>query len=548
MTNDKRPDLLHGPWMAPAIYLMMAVLYSLMVIPTWGWTYWDFGDGNYLYIARRVREGLVLYRDILAPQPPLHTYAGVVAQSLGEGLLGSALIGSRIYCLGVRLLGGFALMLLAWRYFGCPFRALASAAIYLMLPIGFWWSIGYQSENLENLFLILALFFLLPWNVKGALVAGVFSGLACQCNMTGVPYMAVNALFLLFRKPRLAPAYIGAGLATFVGIGLVANILTDGFYLTNVILNQVGTFPRTDILQAMSPTGDDSFLQYAVRKVSGEAWKVLELEGGHIVMAMLGALLMLARSNDEERDEWLRTEFLVWTLLGMLLSICFTAKGGTVNYIFTLGEPGVALFAGGALVALWRWGFPQTAGEWRTLSIFNTRAFLRALCTLIVAVIPWLPASQNIRATLHEVQSELPETEVMRLRLFIEHYAKPGDTILAPPFYAWLTGTNVAGEIAENYIWNIKFLNESFDAQMYGKPTGEGVEKMNEVASLLREQKVAVVLLDMAQTGQVPAIKAAIAEHYQAAEEQPFRTRNTTLMLYIPKSVRRSHLPLSLGE
>ncbi|MBI1293157.1 hypothetical protein GC173_18275 [bacterium] len=545
MNRTERPDILHGPWLAPAIYLLFCVAYALVVVPTWGWTYWDFGDGNYLYIARRVREGLVLYRDILAPQPPLHTFAGVVAQSLGETLCGSALIGARLYGLLVRLLAGYGLMLLAWRFYGCPFRALVAAAIWLALPIGFWWSIGYQSENLENVFLIFALYFLLPWSQRGALLAGLCSGLACQCNMTGLPFMMANALFLAFRKPRLLPAYLGAGFGVFAGIGIVANVMTDGYYLTNVILNQVGTFPRTDILQAMSPTGNDSFLQYAVRKVGGEAWKVLDLEGGLIIAAMIGALMALGNSAEQERDQWLRTEFLCWSFIGMLLSICFTAKGGTVNYIFSLGEPGVALFAAGAFVALWRWGVPAGRAAWSKLSIHDTRMFLRPLLTLLVIALPWLPAWYNIRATLHEVQSELPETEVLHLKLFIEEYAKPGDTILAPPFYAWLTGTNVAGEIAENYIWNIKYMNESFDAQVYGKPLGEGAAKMEEVAALLREQKAKVVLLDLAQTGTVPAIKEAIAEFYQLAEDQPYRTRNTSLGLYIPKGVAKSHLPLS---
>ena len=74
----------------------------VVVISTWGWTYWDFGDGNYLYVGRRINEGLVPYRDILAPQPPLHLLLSAISQRVG-GWIGSELIGARVYCLLLRI-------------------------------------------------------------------------------------------------------------------------------------------------------------------------------------------------------------------------------------------------------------------------------------------------------------------------------------------------------------------------------------------------------------------------------------------------------------
>ena len=35
------------------------VLFALLVVPMWGVTYWDFGDGNYLYVGQRLNDGLV---------------------------------------------------------------------------------------------------------------------------------------------------------------------------------------------------------------------------------------------------------------------------------------------------------------------------------------------------------------------------------------------------------------------------------------------------------------------------------------------------------
>lgn len=538
-------SLPHRRWVPFVLLAGMWVLLALVTIPTWGWTYWDFGDGNYMYIARRVREGLVLYKDILAPQPPLHTLGGVIAEWLGGALIGSELYGVRVYCLLLRMLGSLAVMLLAWRYFNCTFRAVSAAAIYLTLPIGFWWTLCYQSENLEIIFLVFSLFFLIQWDRQGAFAGGVLGALACHCNMTGVPYVMVNALFLALRFPRLLQWYAGSALGVYTVIALGANWWTEGAFIGNVLLNQVGTFPRTDILGAINP--GDTFWGYAIGKISREGFKVLEIEGGFILAALVGmASMLIAAPADSagERPRWLRTEFMVWSAIGLMLSICFTAKGGTVNYIFVIGEPAVALFAAEAFVLLWRMCAPR-ADHWRTLSVWNTMALLRLLVPIIATVIVYLPAKTNLEFTFSEVQAELPERKALELRGFIESYAEPGDTILAPPFYAFLTKTNVAGELAENYIWQIKHLNETFDRDSYGKPTGEAVAKMEEIAGLLRARAVKVVLLDTAQTGRIGVIRDALEAQYQLAEPKRFQTRNTVLELWVPKDVRLHHVPLS---
>lgn len=534
-----RPDLLHRLPTLLFLYALVAALTALVVVPTWGWTYWDFGDGNYQYIAARVRAGVTLYKDILAPQPPLHTLAGMAAQEFGARLLGSELYGIRLYALLCRLGAGLLLTLLARRFFGCPFRAILAGAIYLWMPIGFWWSLGYQSENLENVFLIAAMLLLIGWGSRGAVAAGICSALACHCNMTGAPFLVANATFLLFRERRLLPWYLGTALAVYTAGAVAANIWTEGAFVSNVLLNQVGTFPRTEILRQSDPT--DSFWRYAFRKITAEGGKVLAIEGTLIAAAFVGACLAIRRmpKPEENRPQALRVEFLAWQLIAGLLSICFTAKGGTVNYIFVLGEAPVALFAAEAAVQTWRRFVPAAAAEWRGFGLWDTRAFLLALFPLLLAGVVIHPLAENLGHTLREEQVELPEREALALRSFIETYAQPGDTILAPPFYAYLTRTKVAGELAENYIWNIKFMNESFD----GKPA-EATAKMEEIADLLRRGEVKVVLLDMGQTGRVPAIAQAIEEHYRPAEPEPFRTRNTSLGLYIPKTIEPHHPPL----
>src|SRR5690606_36053722 len=99
------------------ILCLMWTVYAIIVIPLWGWTYWDFGDGNYLYVGRRILDGLVPYRDILAPQPPLHLLGSAAAQAIGSALFDSALIGARAYALLLRFLASLMVYLCTYRLF-----------------------------------------------------------------------------------------------------------------------------------------------------------------------------------------------------------------------------------------------------------------------------------------------------------------------------------------------------------------------------------------------------------------------------------------------
>src|SRR5687768_242352 len=61
------------PWLC---LLILAAIYSALVIAHWNRGHLDFGDGNYMYDSWRISQGAVLYKEILAPQPPLHLLIG----------------------------------------------------------------------------------------------------------------------------------------------------------------------------------------------------------------------------------------------------------------------------------------------------------------------------------------------------------------------------------------------------------------------------------------------------------------------------------------
>ncbi|MEQ8821161.1 MAG: hypothetical protein RLY93_13040 [Sumerlaeia bacterium] len=549
------------------------LLYALVNIPLWDLTYWDFGDGNYLYVGARMNDGLVPYRDILAPQPPLHLALAALAQKVGVLVADSQLIGARLYCLLVRLAQAALIYVAARQVFGCMARAIMAAGVYLFLPIGFWWGLCLQSENIEIVFLMAAFCGLLTLRTRWVVWAGVASALAMHCNMTGVPYFLVNALFLLCRRPRLAVPYITAALGVW-GLGAALAYAWAGFpYLDNVVLNQVGSFPNPEILAASG----SSLPEYVWGKWRSQGFEVLVLEAPFLLLAALSLALgtrerLREFGDDPNADGYRRWEFAAWSALGMWLSIGFTAKGGTANYIFVLGEPAVALFAADGLVrgrrtlarlirrekaepaepapAFW----PDLLADMKSIRFGATLGFLRPLFLVLAVAFGiftgWLVFQNtqtalkgqiphnfatNLWLTTEGLQSELPEPGVRQMMRLIDQTTQPGDPILAPPFYAWATDRKVAGELAENYLWQIKWMNEQFYVTKGTGEEGEGMLKMQEVAAMLRRREIPLLLLDLRQTGRVPVIADAVARHYVELPGSPFQSRNTQLGLFVPQ-------------
>lgn len=539
-------------------------------IKCWLWrepTYWDFGDGNYLYVGRRLNEGLIPYRDILAPQPPLHLLMCELSQRVGLWLwgpgdsvwTGGEYWGARLYGLIVRCLQSALVLMVAQQVLRCPNKALVGAVLYLFLPIGFWWNLCLMSENPEIVFLLGAMLGILRFDARGAAWAGVASALAMHCNMTAVPYFLVNALFLVCRRPRLAMIYGGSALGMFsVGAGL--SWMWAGYdYLDNVLLNQVGSFPR------------ENFAQYAWGKVSTQSAGVFLHEGLWLLIGSVSLLLGTAEHRarvDPRSPAGMRWEYAAWSALGMWLSIGFTMKGGTADYIFVLGEPAVAIFAGDGLVRAGRWiggalrgrfggigiaGRPwwfavtPGVGEWRSMgaTLRHTMPLLAVIYTLVVVgfavwwaynaafyrtpTLPFHPSVKGIGTLIDQTWCEAPAPLVREVVDLIEAHTQPGDAILAPPFYAYMTRRTVAAELAENFLWQIKLQNEYLD-----DTEGAATIKFEELAGMLRRGEVPLLLLDRRQTGAVPNIAHAVELAYEPLRDD-IQTRNTTLGVYVPR-------------
>jgi hypothetical protein len=495
----------------------LALVYSLLVITHWNRGYIDFGDGNYMYISWRVSQGIVLYRDVLSPQPPMHLLTGATIVTLASWLNMEPLWLFR----GFSLLLHLATMLLIY----CTAGAVAgetrarsagviAAAVYLLLPLGFWWSLGYQSEPLEMLLLVLSFLLLVRWSPRSAASSGVAAALAVLTNMTAAPYVAFNALYLAVRRRNLLLFYLVPVVVIVALVAVGMEVLT-GAYFENVILNQVGSFPRKEFL----PEGENVFT-YALGKLQREGMDVLRLEGGYLLIALAGLLLYAHRAPADKREY-----VPLFCLLG-LGSIIFVSKGGTEDYIFTIGEPFLAIMAGYGLLTIGHGmlrGFPRRP-TWRDIS--SLVGMVALICVLFVVAIPGLVHSY---ATLRQRTYELDAYRTDQVVRMIERRTGPDDLVLAPPYYAFLARRQIAEEYSELFLWSLKYHNERQDQQV-----GRGVRVVEKLSDLLKRKQIALVVLDLDQTGRIPEIRAAIEAAYTPIRTSEFRTLNTRLMFFVP--------------
>lgn len=509
------------------VVLLAAIAYAVIVVSHWSEGYIDFGDGNYLYISWRLSEGAVLYRDVLAPQPPLHLMTGWMLAKLAGfmGLPGlytfrafSVLLHVLMACI-VAWLGRGVCRVLGKEEMGAAVGTLA-AVIYLLLPIGFWWSLGYQSEPLEIVFLYGSLGLLLRGCCRGsAVLAGLVAALATLTNMTAAPYALVFLLYLAVReRDRWLPYAVAFfGLWGAVTFGMEA---ATGAYLENVILNQVGSFPRKEFL----PPGE-TLLTYAWRKITSEGRDILALEGGYIVLALVGLYGALRACRPSAK-----VELACWSALGLMASVVYVSKGGTMDYIFTIGEPAVALFAAWFIVMLHRgW---KTLDEERAVGAFllNTLPLLRWVVGCVIGVVVIGPGLGFVWRTLRQETYELDAYRTRQVVELMRQHAKENDVVLAPPFYAFLAKRRIIEDYSEIFLWTLKYYNEKQDGVR-----GRGVVTVEKIAAALRAQNVAFVALDLDQTGKIPEIRSAIEAFYQPLRQKEFRTLNTRLMFYVPR-------------
>ncbi|MBX7245977.1 MAG: hypothetical protein K1X53_10800 [Candidatus Sumerlaeaceae bacterium] len=508
---------------AGTILAAVGFIYAVLVVSHWNKGYLDFGDGNYMYISWRLSQGAILYRDVVAPQPPVHLILGSFIARLGS-LFEHPLFAFRSFSLLLHLATMVLVYLCTLRVVGGNSTearesqratGIVAASIYLLLPIGFWWTLGYQSQPIQIFWLLSSFLLLISWQPSRAVGAGALMALAPLTNMTSAPYALFSLVYLGVRRPRLL-AFYAIPLITIVA-GVIGYMeWRTGAYFECVIHNQAGAFPRQEFLQpGQTP------MTYVLGKILREGRNVLDLEGGYVLLALLG-LARFARRGPEETREYAS----FYGFLAMC-SIVYVAKGGTVDYIFTIGEPFVAIFGAYLVTSCWQ---AHVRGSWREWSWNNFAPAAQLVALVAIALVVGYNGLIHSYGTLKQRSYELPEYETMQLVRDMQKATAPADLVLSPPMYAFLAQRKIAEDYSELLLWTLKYANEKAD-----KKPARGVEVVNQIASLLDAKKIAYIVLETGQTGRISEITDAIARSYDPTRKDPMSTLNTRLMFYKPK-------------
>lgn len=457
-------DTITGQWSrrrATVALLLLGVVVLTVGIATLNEGYIDFGDGNYLYISWRLSEGALLYRDILSPQPPLHLHLGAALIWLGDHL-GNALLTVRFALVLIQLLTGWLIYRLARRWEFGRGTAVLGCVIWWLCPIGYRWGIGWQSENIEIPLMLASQLFLLRRDRVSLFISGLLGAGALLCNMTAAPYVLWTGLIALWLRRQWGLLYWAGLIGGWGCVALFFEKITGAFF-ANVIANQVVTYPKDY---------EGGLMAYFRDKLVSEGGNVLRVEGVFVALAIVGLIVGGWRA----RRRWLDPVTVHRGIfsLGGLLSITYVTKGGTVDYIFCIGEPFVGIWAAFALVELVNWKRAE-----------STRRALLALAVVIfgAGVYQTMPV---MRRYLNQSAYEWSEDRMAFVNSEILAHSGPDDLILAPPQFAFQTRRHLVEDLSSTYLWYTKW--------RIGDE--EGLAMMDRVGEAIRRGDVAVIALN----------------------------------------------------
>lgn len=165
----------------------------------------------HFYVARRMVEGAVLYRDIDSARPPLVLFPIAWLMKLGAG----PLLAGRAMVLGTQLATAGALLMGGWRLISWRAGALA-ALLFLTTPEVFS-RVHYTGIHLVALTTLACVVFFLR---AQPLRSGLFLGLTLAADQHGLVICGVVSLLTLVRRPRdLVPFAAGTIIVVAIVFG-----------------------------------------------------------------------------------------------------------------------------------------------------------------------------------------------------------------------------------------------------------------------------------------------------------------------------------------
>jgi len=468
----------------------LALALAVLICTAWAYlsnayAYVDNGDGLYLYPAWRLAQGATLYREAAATQPPLVYLLAATVFKVGWGVHGVRLLSVLMRGLCVALVYLLGARLFARRSVGAM-----AALLYALLPIGLTWDHWDNSNSPLSLVALLSAYALLRLSPRAAVVSGLLAALALFTKDLYLPLLAATLLYLWrVRRALLAP-YLAALLG---GVGLLSLLLA--------LYGGAGAWRDAFLGQDSSPLNADWL-------VASLAY-VASLEGGLIVVAVVGAVLCLRPSSPaplprvgeggrgdyslvqrragaiwgcktlaalpagpwsnagtgkmpalprlphinhhvqgynpkpgrEMYDARYALLYAPYLLAGSVAMLLATLKEGTFGTVFALAEPAVALLSAFTIV--------------RSVQAIRARGRYGPLWAGVLALagVSCLGLIAPDRDALSSSAASTANAAMVRdVAALIRRHAAPGTVVLAPPYYAVLTGTRLPYDVSDTYI------------------------------------------------------------------------------------------------
>lgn len=483
----------------PILFLAACVVYYIIKFSYRSLAYLDFGDGNYLYISWRLAQGDLLYEDIISPQPPVMLYMWSFFHRIIPSMLDCLYFFRNLATL-IHIGCAICVYAISREIFKKGTVALISGVTYLLLPIGFWWYRSIESEPLEMLFSLAAFYLLVrPPNRYRYLIAGILSALAFCTNMTFLPYFLLIIVILLYYRPIHFKSYLLSSIAAIAIIFGIMTILTGTDIWINVFINQFNTYPTAK--------------GYFQSKLLSSGGIIVQLEATFLILFFAGLYRYLRNKKYD-----FRITLLALYALQSFGSYFFVTKGGTVDYIFTIGEPFVAIFAGYMIYTVFDYALKNSRN-----TPLLTKAILFVGLFHFLLVVYFVSFRQNY-ITLQGENYEATPKQVTQVRQHLRRYSKdPSDEILAPPYYAYLAQRKIVENYSSSYIVYMKYISKD--------PIT--LASFERIIEKIRNKKLPIIVLNKHQFGSIKALKKSIENNYRQIDE--LQTRHENLGIYIPK-------------
>jgi len=221
-----------------------------------------------------------------------------------------------------------------------------------------------------------------------------------------------------------------------------------------------------------------------------------------------------------------------------------------MEYIFTIGEPFVCLFAAYALTTTWDWHVAGKAEGRRQKSevrspeskVQSLKSSLATAALIVLGLVVLLarPALWIHEVLVKQIPHELDTENTQKVRSLIESHSRPDQAILAAPYYAFLSRRKLIAEYSEFFIWDIMYRLE----QRVDRRAGQATHKVEAIADGLRKKAIPVVVVNLVmrdghpepmQIFSVEPIGEALAANYKSLLSEPIRKTDRLVDVLVPR-------------